>query len=131
MRKLNANERRAYIEELALARVAVRLADAIERSNKSQREIADALDITEARISQIVNLKGNPTVSSLARLADVLGCELDISFKEGNQIPALVAPEEAGILSSEGAWNVREATWCSSNPLSDMGYANEDINEAA
>lgn len=122
MKKTEDTARHAFVEEFALARVALRLADAIERSGKSQREIAKELGLTEARISQILNLKGNPTVKSLARIADAIGTELDVNFADECHVPQEREP-----------WNVvRLATWRRApTSLPDQKFIDEDLNEAA
>jgi transcriptional regulator with XRE-family HTH domain len=80
-------ERRAFVEEFAVTTVALAIAEAIKKTGMSQREIADRLGVTEARISQVLNATGNPTVKSLARLADVLGGELRIAFVDESHVP--------------------------------------------
>jgi len=72
----------AQAEQYALATVAFVLADAMESSGLTQRQLADRLGITEGRISQILHANGNPTVRSLARIADALNCKIKIRFAE-------------------------------------------------
>lgn len=87
-RKLSGAERRAFVEEFALTTLALQVADAIKTSGKSQREIATELGVSEARVSQIVAITANPTVRTLARLADVLGRELRIKLDRQSHVPA-------------------------------------------
>lgn len=71
------NEARA--EELALSQLGNELRAAISRAGLTRRQFADLLDVTEARVSQI--LAGNSlTIRSLARIANALGCELRIEI---------------------------------------------------
>jgi len=84
-KKLGAAARRAYLEELALARISIRLGDALRDSGRTQRELADELGISEARVSQIFAVEGNPTVKTLVRIADGLGCEFDVVIRRRSQ----------------------------------------------
>lgn len=72
--------RLARAEEYALATVAFVVTDALELSGMSQRKLAEQLGVTEARISQIINATGNPTIKSLARLAEALECKVKVEF---------------------------------------------------
>lgn len=76
--KPSDEERLAFAEQHALASLALVLADAMEASGLTQRKLASRLGLSEARISQILSADGNPTVKSLARLADALDCRLKI-----------------------------------------------------
>lgn len=77
-----AAERRAFVEEHALAQVALLLADALETSGISQRALAGRLGVTEQRVSQILGAdQSNLKLTTLARLADALGCELRIAME--------------------------------------------------
>ena len=82
-------ERRAFVEEFALTSVALALSDAIRASGKTQRQIADELDVSEARISQVLTITGNPTVRTLARIADAVGRELRVEFADDCHVPAV------------------------------------------
>jgi transcriptional regulator with XRE-family HTH domain len=99
--KMSAGERRAFVEELAVASIALAMAEAIHNSGMSQREIAERLGITEARISQILGATGNPTIKTLARLADVLGRELRVEFSSEVHVPGQGAEWQV----VEGVWN--------------------------
>lgn len=82
IRTRSEEERLIRAEQYLLATVAFVLADAMARSGVSQREIARRLDVSDARISQILNAAGNPTVRSLARIADALNCRVKFDFAE-------------------------------------------------
>lgn len=109
---MNEIERRAFVEEFAITTVALTIAEAIKETGMSQREIADRLGVTEARISQVVNATGNPTVKSLARLADVLGRELRVELAHGSHVP-----------DQSTDWQVGQGTWAEFGD--DEGEANE------
>ena len=77
-----AERQRAFVEEKALAQVALLLTDALEASGLSQRALAGRLGVTEPRVSQILGAdQSNLKLSTLARLADALGCELRIAME--------------------------------------------------
>lgn len=58
------------------------LADAVRESGLPQKTVARRMGVTEGRMSQIVNghLGSSPTVRTLVRLADALGCRVEIKF---------------------------------------------------
>jgi transcriptional regulator with XRE-family HTH domain len=87
-----SEERRAFVEEFALASVALVLADALEASGLSQRELGERLGLSEARISQILAADSNPTVRTLARIADALGVELKVGLVERHHAPREMPP---------------------------------------
>ena len=87
-KKMSEVERRAFVEEFAVTTVALAISDAIANSGITQRELAERLNVSEARVSQIANGTGNPTIKSLARLADVLGRELRIDLSLDSHVPA-------------------------------------------
>lgn len=70
----------AYAEARALAHVALRLGGLLRVASVSQRDLAGRLGLTEARISQILSANSNPTIRTLARIADALGFTLRITF---------------------------------------------------
>jgi transcriptional regulator with XRE-family HTH domain len=84
---MNTSERRAFVEELAVTSVALAIADAIQRAQLTQRELAARLGVSEARISQILAATSNPTIKTLARLADVLGRELHVALGHDVHVP--------------------------------------------
>jgi DNA-binding phage protein len=73
-------ERRAFVEEVAVSSVALAIADLMQRSGISRRDVAERAGVTEAQISLILSADGNPKVKTLARLADVLGCDMRMTF---------------------------------------------------
>ena len=50
----------------------------------SQRELARRLRVTEARVSQLLNEPGNLTITTMERVAEVLGFEIQVGFKKRN-----------------------------------------------
>lgn len=99
--KMSAAERRAFVEELAVTSVALVMAEAIHNSGMSQRGVAERLGVSEARISQILGATGNPTIKTLARLADVLGRELHVEFSGNIHVPGHGVEWQV----VEGVWN--------------------------
>jgi transcriptional regulator with XRE-family HTH domain len=67
---------------LAAARLALRVQEVLEsakrRSGKTSREIAAQLDVTEGRVSQILNGDGNLHVATIARFLGACGLELKV-----------------------------------------------------
>ena len=51
-----------------------------ERANMTQKELAEKTGIYQADISKLERGIGNPSVSTLKRLADGLGLDLQIDF---------------------------------------------------
>lgn len=98
--KMSATERRAFVEEFAVTSVALAMAEAMHISGVSQREVADRLGVTEARVSQILSGTGNPTLKTLARMADVLKRELRVEFSCEVHVPGQVTEWQV----AEGAW---------------------------
>jgi DNA-binding XRE family transcriptional regulator len=70
--------------QLALFRSHYRLArQLLERRRAlglTQEQLAIAADVRQSEISRIENGRGNPTVLTLARLADALGLEVSLRF---------------------------------------------------
>lgn len=56
------------------------LTSAIEASGLTQRELAAHLNVSEARVSQILNGKANLTIQTLAKIAAILKKELRIGL---------------------------------------------------
>lgn len=81
--RVNSDEGRLLeAEEYLLATAAFVLADAMERSGLTQCQVAERLGVSEARVSQLLNASGNPTVRTLARVADALSCKVQMRFIE-------------------------------------------------
>jgi len=72
---------RRYAEEKAVARVALRMADLLQKVDVTQRELARRVGVTEGRISQILRAENNPTVKTIARIAQAVGYVMDIEFR--------------------------------------------------
>jgi len=73
-------ERIARAEQRTLATLALVLSRTLREQGFSQRQLATRLGVTEGRVSQLLHAESNPTVRSLARIAEVLGRELNIEF---------------------------------------------------
>lgn len=56
---------------------------AIKRAGKTSKEVAEILGITEVGLSQHVN--GNPSVATLQKIADAVGCDVSDLFENKNQ----------------------------------------------
>lgn len=74
-------EKFAFEEESALARVALMLAEVLATKGMTQRELATRIGVTEGRISQILSADSNPTVRTLSRIGTALGCPLHVNFE--------------------------------------------------
>lgn len=74
----------------AVNKVVGLLAEAIEASGSSQREIADALGVTAGRVSQVLSGDGNLYISTLARYLSAMGYQLDLSaIATSAQVPEI------------------------------------------
>lgn len=103
--------RRAYIEELALSRAVLRLAAAMEQSGKTQKDVAEELGVTAARVSQMMNGDANLTIKSIARIADVLGHRFDPQLTPiKDEMPALVRNDQSPVCITEQR-TVEPARW--------------------
>ena len=51
----------------------------------TQKDIAELTGISQADISRIENGEGNPTLSTMQRIATALGCTLSIKFQPINR----------------------------------------------
>jgi ribosome-binding protein aMBF1 (putative translation factor) len=60
--------------------LAFKLIEARLKKNMSQRELADKIHTSQAAISRIEAMNGNPSVALLKRIANGLGTKLQISF---------------------------------------------------
>lgn len=63
-----------------ISEVAAMLAAAVDKSEMSQRDLAAKLNVSEARVSQILSGKSNLTLQTLARIAVILGLKLRIDL---------------------------------------------------
>lgn len=91
--KMSPERRRAYTEELAVTQTTMVVTLALRERGVSQAALASALGVHDSRVSKIVNGNGNPTIKTLARIADALGMELRISFAK--EEPSNEAASEA------------------------------------
>jgi transcriptional regulator with XRE-family HTH domain len=125
MWELKMKKSNTYAEQFALASIALVLADALEESGISQRQLAERLGVSEARVSQILSADHNLTVKVLAKIANALQRELKI------EMPLLENPEQQ-TLDIRGAWKARRQPWLpakGSRPPTD--YVERELNEAA
>jgi ribosome-binding protein aMBF1 (putative translation factor) len=60
--------------------LSIKLIEARLKKNMSQRELADKIHTSQAAISRIEAMNGNPSVALLKRIAAGLGTKLQISF---------------------------------------------------
>ena len=74
------NEELKFAEEIAMAQTAVAVADLLASNNTTQRELAERLGISEARISQVLCADSNPTVRTMARIGHAMGRRMVIEF---------------------------------------------------
>lgn len=74
------SERRIFVEEAAITTVALAIVRLMREVGVTQHQLAERLEISDPRMSQIVNGTGNLTVKTLARIADALGREMRVSF---------------------------------------------------
>lgn len=99
-------ERREFAEEAALAHVTLVLAELISASDLTQRRLAELLGVTEARVSQILDIDSNLTVRTIARIAATLGHRLNLQF-----VPEAMAesetPEPYPSSSTSGTWEAQ------------------------
>lgn len=77
----SANEELLLAEESALAQAALAIADLLESSNLTQRDLAQRIGVSEARISQILCADSNPTVRTLARIGSATGHRMVVEFQ--------------------------------------------------
>lgn len=69
-------------QEEAVAHVALELAEMLERSGFSQRQLANLVGVTEGRISQILSAESNPTIKTLAKIGHAFGRRLRVAFAD-------------------------------------------------
>ena len=71
--------------QAVLTEVANMLAAAVANSGIQQRDLAAHLNVSEARVSQILSGKSNLTIQTLAKIADILQMELRIGLYGSKQ----------------------------------------------
>lgn len=54
----------------------------IVESGKTQKEIAEATGISQSRVSAILRCRSDIRFSTMVRLADALGCEIEFNLTE-------------------------------------------------
>jgi transcriptional regulator with XRE-family HTH domain len=69
----------------AISAVANMLTAAIEKSGMTQRDLAAHLNVSEARVSQILSGKANLTIQTLAKIASILKMDLCIGLHDPGQ----------------------------------------------
>lgn len=72
--------KKIWQESEAEYQLAVKLIDARLKKNMSQRELASKVKTSQAAISRIEAMAGNPSLSLLKRIARALDTKLSISF---------------------------------------------------
>jgi ribosome-binding protein aMBF1 (putative translation factor) len=72
--------KKVWAESEAEYQLAVKLIDARLKKNMSQRELASKVKTSQAAISRIEAMAGNPSLSLLKRIARALDTKLSISF---------------------------------------------------
>lgn len=58
-----------------------RLPELLNKNGKSQVDLAVYLEVSEAHVSQVINLKRNFSVTKLKMTADLLKCNIDDLFE--------------------------------------------------
>ena len=76
----STDEELVFAEETVMAQVALAVADLLADTNTTQRELAERVAVTEARISQILGADSNLTLRTMARIGRALGRRLVIEF---------------------------------------------------
>ena len=75
------DEELKFAEETAMAQTALAVADLLANTNTTQRELAERVGVSQARISQILCADSNPTVRTMARIGYAMGRRMVIEFK--------------------------------------------------
>jgi transcriptional regulator with XRE-family HTH domain len=78
--KFNNIEPNELAEEAAVAHVALAIVDLMATTKVTQRQLATALGVSEARVSQILAAEQNLTVKTIARIASALGHRVELKF---------------------------------------------------
>lgn len=76
----NPEFRKAWEETEAEYQLAKKLIEARLRNKLSQRELAKQIHTSQAAISRIEAMRGNPSLALLKRIAQALGTRVQISF---------------------------------------------------
>lgn len=97
------------VEEDALLKFQFALIDAMNEANMNKADLAKALGVTPARVSQLLASEANPTIKVVARVMALIG--RDVAYPKCS--PAGAATEDmSGIVSAmraaDAAWGVQE-----------------------
>lgn len=76
----NPEFRKAWEETEAEYQLAKKLIEARLRNKLSQRELAEKVHTSQAAISRVEAMRGNPSLDLLKRIAEALNTKLQISF---------------------------------------------------
>jgi transcriptional regulator with XRE-family HTH domain len=71
---------RSKLVQETISRVSVMLSTALDSSGISQHDLAAKLNVSEARVSQMLNGDANLTILTLAKIASALKMELKIGL---------------------------------------------------
>lgn len=71
----------AHVVRLACEETATALRDAMDANDMTQRELAAALEVSEARISRILSGSENVTLATITEVAAMLGCHLYVRLE--------------------------------------------------
>lgn len=90
----NDDEKEAFAIEALVFSVQVALQKAMNRHGVTNKELAERLGMTPARVSQIFSTKGaNLTLKTIARIQEALGEEFELIAKQ--EIKRPVKPKQA------------------------------------
>lgn len=79
LRPMNEEERSLDVVEMLVLSIQVALQNAMTRGGVSQKELADRLGVSPARVSQILSESGaNLTVKTIGKIAHALGEEFEL-----------------------------------------------------
>ncbi len=81
-KQVSEKRRLAIAEETAIAHVALVVAELMEASGITNKELAERLGVTEGRVSQILSAETNPTIRTLGRIAGALERDFKLTFPE-------------------------------------------------
>lgn len=100
------DERLILAEESAMAHVALVVSELLNSRNVSQRQLAEMLGLTEARVSQILDAESNLTIKTMARIGCVLGHRFEVEFAPEFSSEQVVAAEQYSASSGSGVWEI-------------------------
>ena len=76
----NPKFRKAWDESEAEYQLAAKMIEARLKMKMSQRQLAKKVKTSQAAISRVEGMSGNPSLSFLKRIAEALGTKLTIGF---------------------------------------------------